>query len=118
MKVQRQTHDIALYREDTVWEELIVLDTDDVAFDLTGFTAEAQVRTHVDGPVVLDLTVTVTDAATGAVLVESPTPTTDLDLGPDEEGAWDLQIVSSAATPLIFTAFSGAVTFTEDVTNP
>lgn len=118
MKVQRQTHDIALYREDTVWEELVVLDTDDVIYDLTGFTAAAQIRTQVDGAVVLDLDVTITDAAVGEVLVQSPTPTTDLDLGPDDAGVWDLQILSADATPLIFTAFVGGVTFTKDVTNP
>lgn len=118
MKIERQTHDIEIYREDAIYEPLTVLDADGVAFDLTGYTLSASIKSHIDGPTILILNVAAVSAADGTVLVTSHTPETDLDFGTDGVGVWDLQIASSDATPYIYTAFAGAVTFVQDVTNP
>jgi len=113
--IERQTHDINIYRGDTVYEALQVLDTDGSPVDITTYTQRlSQVRAHVDGPILLTLTVTPVDATQGTFTVTTSTPTGELDLGPDGVGTWDVQFSDGTA---IHTAFVGTVTFTDDVSH-
>jgi hypothetical protein len=116
MFVQRQTHNIEIYRDDTIYEELTVLDEDDNEVDLTGYAAYSQIRTNVDGDLLMELVCEITDATNGVVTVRSAESTRELYLGPDESGVWDMEILTDDATPIRATAFSGTVTFTKDVT--
>lgn len=117
MDIARQTHDIEIYRGDTIYESLTVLDSEDVAVDVSDCTYTAEIKRAVDGDVVLALEVDGTDAATGILIVSAPTPEAGIDLGTDGEGVWDLEIASNAATPIIRTSHRGSVTHVEDVTN-
>lgn len=128
MKIQRQTYDIKLYRGDTIREELQVLgvsqsqsspDTliEDQIFNLTNYTLKAQIRRIIDGPIVEELVCSVTNASRGEIVVTTAIPVGDIDLGPDLVGVWDLQIMSNEATPKVYTAFLGQVTYMEDVTH-
>lgn len=117
MKVQRQTHDIEIYRGDSIYEELTVLDADDAAVDVTGYTFRSQVRRHKDGDVLANLDVVVDDATTGTLHVYgAPELTLDLDLGPDDAGVWDLESTSDDATPIVLTSHAGAISYVKDVT--
>lgn len=116
VKLERQSHDIAVYRGDTIVEDLTVLDPEGNAVDISGWTGMAQVRTHVDGAVLLTLSVTPVLATDGTIRVESTASTSSLDFGSDGVGVWDLQFSSADATPVVQTAFVGAVSYTKDVT--
>lgn len=120
MEVSRQTLDIEIYRGDDIYEEVIVVDDDEVAVDLTGCTFSAQVRRHEDTEdVLLPLEVVETTGgalSAGQLTVLSVQDTSDLDFGPDDEAVWDLQIITAEATPLVVTAFKGTVTYVKDVT--
>lgn len=114
MDIQRQTHNIEIYRGDTISETLIVVDSDDVSVDLTGCTVEGEIRRALNGEVVLALDVTITTPGNGVVDILTDTPEEDLDLGADGVGVWDLQITD--ADDHRYTSHSGSVTFVEDVT--
>lgn len=117
--IARQTENIEIYRNDSIYKELTVKDTDGNAVDLTDYTFDAQIRRHADSDTVLvQLTVEAISAADGTVAVfGASSNTATLDLGSDDEGVWDLECVSNHATPIITTAFAGSVTFVKDVTD-
>lgn len=117
MMIQRQTHDIELYRNDDLYIELTVLDEDDDEVDISDYSFAAQIRAHTDGPILAELTVSLgTDPTAGEITVFCDGASIDVDLGPDDVGAWDLECISDAATPIETTAFAGAVTLVKDVT--
>lgn len=117
MEIARQTENLSLYRGDSIYRELIVLDVDDTVVNLTGYTFNSQIRPILDGDILAELHVEIMDATAGTISVYGAASLTDaLDLGPDDEGVWDLECVSDAATPIITTAFAGTVTWAKDVT--
>lgn len=127
MKIQRQIYNLNLYRGDTIHEELQVLGqsldqgnpdstTTDLAYNITDHDIKAQIRRVIDGPIVIELSCSATGPTRGEILITSETPIGDLDLGPDGIGVWDLQISTQEATPKVYTAFVGNVTYIQDVT--
>lgn len=67
---------------DTLLLQVALADAEGVAHDLTGVTATASVLTEIGGASVLDLTVTVTDAAAGEFEVgAAAADTAELDPG-------------------------------------
>lgn len=77
-------------------------------FDLTGYTAEAQIRATADAPTAINLTTTVL-----ANVVTVTIPAADSATLP-AKGVWDVQVTS--ATGIITTLAGGTVTSYPDVT--
>lgn len=112
INVVPETVDMNLYRGDDFAFQLTVTNADDTPADLTGETAEAQIRQTEDAadPPAATFTCTITTNVITLSLSNTQTRT----LPPT--GRWDCQLVSSSGS--IRTIVRGAVTVTPDVTRP
>ena len=103
--------DLVLYRGDDFYLDVAVTDAGGAPFDLTGYTAAAQIRATPDtaDPPAATFTATITGS------------TVQLHLPSDESGgvpavaAWDVQITKAG---IVTTLAFGAVATTLDVTRP
>lgn len=114
MEIQRQELDIEVYRDDSIYKELQILDIDDEEVDITGYTFLSQIRRDYDSEyIIAEMHVEIVDAATGSITIyHQGIDTNEVDF---EDGVWDLECISDDATPIVTTAFAGSVTITEDV---
>lgn len=100
-------YDLRMYRGDTrawafrLWQD----EARTVPFDLTGYTAKAEVRACSGGPVLSTLTTTI---ETPNTVHATPTETI---VG----GRWDLQLTAADAS--VFTVLAGEVVITPDITD-
>lgn len=105
--------DISIVRGDD-YKLVVTLSNGVTPFDLTGYTAKAQIRptTAVSAPLTAEFTCTIVAPATDGVieLTLSHTVTETL----TGNGYWDLQITDG--TGWVTTIVSGAVTMVPDVT--
>lgn len=95
---------------------IITLSTDGVPFDLTDYTAEAQIRptTAVSAPLTAEFVVEIDpDPETGIITLTLDHDTT---AALTTNGVWDMQIVGPAPDEWVTTVVSGAVTIVPDVT--
>lgn len=104
------SYPIHVYRGDTWSMKVTILDSAQEPVDLTGDTIAAQVRGCADGPLLLDLVVTIDDPTSGVVVLSLPP---DAVLNGDPM-VWDLQRTSAAG--LVRTLLRGRLTATPDVT--
>lgn len=105
--------DLSIVRGDD-YRVVITLSVDGLPFDLTGYTAAAQIRASTAGsaPLIADFVATVeTPETDGIITLELDHDTTALFT---VNGVWDLQITDGA--DWVSTVVSGAVTVVPDVT--
>jgi len=105
--------DLSIIRGDD-YRVMITLTSNGTPFDLTGYTAKAQIRPSTAASAVLyaEFTATVESPATdGVIKLELDNTTTGALTG---NGVWDLQITDSGGW--VTTVASGAVTLVPDVT--
>lgn len=106
--------DISIVRGDD-YKLIITLTNDTTPFDLTGYTAKAQIRptTQVSAPLTAEFAVNIPAPATDGI-IELTLEHADTE-GLTSNGFWDLQITETA-TSWVTTIVSGAVTIVPDVT--
>lgn len=104
--------DLVLYRGDDFYLDVTVTDTGGGPFDLTGYTASAQVRVSADTADPPAATFTATIAANVIHLHLANVAAAGL----PPLGVWDVQITDAAG--VVTTLAYGAVTTTPDVTRP
>ena len=105
--------DLSIIRGDD-YRVLITLTNNSAPFDLTGYTAKAQIRPSTANAAVLyaEFTATVESPATdGIIKLELSNATTS---GLTGNGVWDLEITDSGGW--VTTVASGTVTLVPDVT--
>lgn len=105
--------DLSIIRGDD-YRVMVTLTSNGAPFDLTGYTAKAQIRPSTAPSAVLyaEFTATVeTPATDGVIKLELDNVTTSALTG---NGVWDLQITDSGGW--VTTVASGAVTLVPDVT--
>ena len=94
MAIDRVTWDITLYKGRDFQMPVYFRDINNDPIDLTGWTGQAQIRETAkpDSPLIMDLTVTVADAALGKVLVTGDKADTKVCQG---VGRWDLVMINA-----------------------
>jgi len=102
------TVDLNVYAGDDLKLHLEVTDDAGAPFDLTGYTAEAQIRASADAPAALAFTATVLANAVDLVLPTAISTTMPI------KAVWDVQVVSAAGA--VTTLAAGKVTVTPEVT--
>ena len=116
-----ETVDIELYRNDSYVWTFDVVDVEDEAVDMTGYTFTGQVRRSPDSVDVLaEFRFIETNIASGELtaIIDA------VDVGNMEDdlfngrGVYDIQIMSGDATPLVHTVRRGAVSFVDDIARP
>jgi len=101
------TVDLNLYAGDDINLKILVTDDAGVDFDLTGYTAEAQIRATADAPTALDFTCTVLANAVNVTMPSATSTTMPI------KGVWDVQVIS--ATGVVTTLAAGKITVTPEV---
>ncbi len=106
--------DLSIVRGDD-YRVVISLATDGVPFDLTDYTAAAQIRpsTSSSAPLTAEFVVDIDDPTTGKVTLTLDHDTTAL---LTINGVWDMQIIGPAPDEWVTTVVSGTVTIVPDVT--
>ena len=108
--MQPAEFDLSLYRGDTfrlhlkLWEDKAA----SLPVDLTGATAESQIRNKAGGYIIVPLGCTVTTPNVIDVVLQS----TDAETLPKRRGAWDLQVTNGD----VFSPIGGKVSITNDIT--
>lgn len=100
--------DLYIYAGDTLNLKIEVTDNAGAAFDLTGYTAEAQIRATADAPTAVDFTTNLVANAIELSLTAAETSTLPA------KGVWDVQVTSG--TGAVTTLTGGKVTVTPEVT--
>lgn len=99
--------DLYLQAGDDITLEIAVVDQAGAVFDLTGYTAEAQIRGTADAPLSADFVGTV--LADKITLVMDSATTTTLPV----KAVWDCQVISATGT--VTTVAAGKVTVAAEV---
>lgn len=105
--------DLTLYRGDDFFLDVEVTDSGGAPFDLTGYTAAAQIRATADAA---DPPAASFDPVIAGSTIHLHLPHGEATGLPTPNGAWDVQITD--ATGIVTTLAFGAVTTTPDVTRP
>jgi hypothetical protein len=108
--MQPAEFDLSLYRGDTfrlqlkLWEDQAA----SLPVDLTGATADSQIRNKPGGDIIVPLAATVTAPS----IIDAVLLATDAASLPKRRGAWDLQVTSGD----VFSPVAGKVSIKEDIT--
>lgn len=100
--------DLYVYAGDDLVLEVDVTDDQGAAVDLTGYTAEAQIRASAEAPTAIDFTTALTANKITLTLTSAETESLPL------KGVWDVQITSG--TGVVSTLTGGKITVTAGVT--
>lgn len=106
--------DLTFYAGDDGDFKLVFLDTNRVAIDMSAYVLSAQIRKTRESADHTDLTLDMTDAATGVITVQVPSDITRSLVADSwsKSSVWDLQCTS----PLVVTLMQGKVLCLQDVT--
>lgn len=103
------TTDLYLYAGDDLTLTVTVTDNADAPIDLTGYTAEAQIRATADAPTAVDFTAT---TATNVITLKLTAAET---AALPAKGVWDVQVIETAGGA-VTTLTGGKITVTAEVT--
>ena len=107
-------YDLSVYEGDTVKFTVTIKDSNNVATDLTGYDAKAQLKTGYSDASPIDFVCTITTPTSGVVTVYLA-PATTAALDPSKSYIWDFQLTDPGGD--VRTYLAGDVTVVPEVTS-